>query len=218
MSLKSLLMNNCRNILPIPIISPAQMCRIRLEKLSLNLHYFSADCLNIPAMHASLLRCLYLDGVLPMLKKKDLASRIQLKETFEKLTQLEATQYKNAVIHLNFLSNKLPRLHWFINYVHPDDLLDTLLPKTNKTLTELKLSGLYLDGEAFCALTQRLPNLTNMCPKNEEFKCRSACQVECSTLGESCTIVNKNRNEACYYKEGPARNGTGTCVPLQECP
>ncbi|XP_017889435.1 inducible metalloproteinase inhibitor protein-like [Ceratina calcarata] len=53
---------------------------------------------------------------------------------------------------------------------------------------------------------------------NEEYQCGSACQTTCATLGQMCPIVNIRCNDACYCKEGYARNGIGMCIPIKSCP
>uniref|UniRef100_A0A1B0A4C9 F-box domain-containing protein n=1 Tax=Glossina pallidipes TaxID=7398 RepID=A0A1B0A4C9_GLOPL len=58
---------------------------------------------------------------------------------------------------LNFTRSKLRRL-LLRGFFFPD-VLNGIAPKTNKTLTELKLFDCRLTTESFCALMERLPNL-----------------------------------------------------------
>ncbi|KAL9925416.1 uncharacterized protein ACN2A1_013027 isoform 1-T2 [Glossina fuscipes fuscipes] len=58
---------------------------------------------------------------------------------------------------LNFTRSKLRRLV-LRGFFFPD-ILNGIAPKTNKTLTELKLFDCRLSGESFCVLIRRLPNL-----------------------------------------------------------
>ncbi|XP_037934486.1 inducible metalloproteinase inhibitor protein-like [Teleopsis dalmanni] len=55
------------------------------------------------------------------------------------------------------------------------------------------------------------------CPANEFYTCGGACQTECATLGEPCLIVNIKCNDACYCKEGYARDANGRCIPIKKC-
>ncbi|KAK1122898.1 hypothetical protein K0M31_009343 [Melipona bicolor] len=52
---------------------------------------------------------------------------------------------------------------------------------------------------------------------NEEYRCGSACQRQCATLNQPCTIVNVRCNDGCYCKEGYARNDNGVCIPITKC-
>ncbi|CAG9862494.1 unnamed protein product [Phyllotreta striolata] len=57
------------------------------------------------------------------------------------------------------------------------------------------------------------------CTKPFEFyDCGSACQTECKTLGEQCPIINIRCNDACYCISGYARDASGTCIPIKNCP
>ncbi|KAL4720338.1 hypothetical protein ACJJTC_009071, partial [Scirpophaga incertulas] len=63
----------------------------------------------------------------------------------------------------------------------------------------------------------------DQCSKpNEFFSCGSACDNECSTLNEqnrtNCPIINVRCNERCYCDDGYARDDSGMCVPVSECP
>ncbi|CAH4008508.1 unnamed protein product [Pieris brassicae] len=53
---------------------------------------------------------------------------------------------------------------------------------------------------------------------NEEYRCGSACQTECSTLGEMCPIMNVQCNDECYCIDGFARDYRGNCIPIKDCP
>lgn len=53
---------------------------------------------------------------------------------------------------------------------------------------------------------------------NEEYQCGSACQTTCSELGQECPIVNIQCTDACYCKDGYARNENGACIPITRCP
>ncbi|XP_043265628.1 inducible metalloproteinase inhibitor protein-like [Colletes gigas] len=52
---------------------------------------------------------------------------------------------------------------------------------------------------------------------NEEYQCGSACQTTCQNLGQPCPIVNIRCNDACYCKEGYARDCNGNCIPIKMC-
>nr|XP_033340203.1 inducible metalloproteinase inhibitor protein-like [Megalopta genalis] len=52
---------------------------------------------------------------------------------------------------------------------------------------------------------------------NEEYACGSACQRRCDSLNEPCMIVNIKCNDACYCKEGFARNCRDICIPIDSC-
>ncbi|KAK2575930.1 hypothetical protein KPH14_007293 [Odynerus spinipes] len=53
---------------------------------------------------------------------------------------------------------------------------------------------------------------------NEEYQCGSACQTTCENLGKPCPIINIKCNDACYCKEGYARDKCGNCIPISKCP
>lgn len=53
---------------------------------------------------------------------------------------------------------------------------------------------------------------------NEEYRCGSACQTTCATLGQTCPIVNIRCNDDCYCEEGYARDCRGRCIPIKQCP
>ncbi|XP_076165757.1 venom metalloprotease inhibitor-like [Ptiloglossa arizonensis] len=53
---------------------------------------------------------------------------------------------------------------------------------------------------------------------NEIYSCGSMCQTTCTNLGQPCPIVNIRCNDACYCKEGYARNCRGLCIPISSCP
>ncbi len=52
---------------------------------------------------------------------------------------------------------------------------------------------------------------------NEEYQCGSACQTTCENIGQPCPIVNIRCNDACYCKDGFARNKNGKCIPIDDC-
>ncbi|XP_077291696.1 zonadhesin-like [Arctopsyche grandis] len=57
------------------------------------------------------------------------------------------------------------------------------------------------------------------CPgPNEFYSCGSACDTTCATLGQKCPIVNIKCTEMCYCEDGYARDHTGWCIPIEECP
>ncbi|XP_030746809.1 chymotrypsin-elastase inhibitor ixodidin [Sitophilus oryzae] len=57
------------------------------------------------------------------------------------------------------------------------------------------------------------------CTKPHEFyTCGSACQNECNTLGDPCTIINIRCNDLCYCCPGYARDCLGNCIPEKACP
>ncbi|XP_018571457.1 inducible metalloproteinase inhibitor protein-like [Anoplophora glabripennis] len=53
---------------------------------------------------------------------------------------------------------------------------------------------------------------------HEVYKCGSACQTECATLGEICPIVNIRCNDSCYCVDGYARDTDGVCIKIANCP
>ncbi|CAG9833493.1 unnamed protein product [Diabrotica balteata] len=53
---------------------------------------------------------------------------------------------------------------------------------------------------------------------NEYYDCGSACQTECKTLGQQCPIINKRCNDDCYCIVGYARDNSGRCIPIKQCP
>uniref|UniRef100_A0A1A9UL07 F-box domain-containing protein n=1 Tax=Glossina austeni TaxID=7395 RepID=A0A1A9UL07_GLOAU len=69
---------------------------------------------------------------------------------------------RNTVKQLNFLNGNLRSLQLSWNCPPPRDLLPSIVPKVNKTLTEIELFGTYLCGDSFCAVAERLPNLKKL--------------------------------------------------------
>uniref|UniRef100_A0A1B0FI78 F-box domain-containing protein n=1 Tax=Glossina morsitans morsitans TaxID=37546 RepID=A0A1B0FI78_GLOMM len=61
---------------------------------------------------------------------------------------------------LCLMSGKLRRLCLFAYELTPEDLLHSIAPTTNKTLTELEFLGSFLAGKSFYLLVERVPNLT----------------------------------------------------------
>lgn len=53
---------------------------------------------------------------------------------------------------------------------------------------------------------------------NEEYQCGSACQTTCENIGQPCPIVNIRCNDDCYCIKGYARDSTGKCIPIANCP
>ncbi|XP_050594403.1 inducible metalloproteinase inhibitor protein-like [Bombus affinis] len=76
---------------------------------------------------------------------------------------------------------------------------------------------LFIALMVFCTATSAGKLVCNR--PNEEYRCGSACQTTCATLGQRCPIVNIRCNDACYCKEGYARYGgdTGMCVSISQC-
>jgi Trypsin Inhibitor like cysteine rich domain len=56
------------------------------------------------------------------------------------------------------------------------------------------------------------------CGINEEYTCGSACDTECSTLGQHCNIYTYACVDMCRCKEGFARDYTNVCIPEKKCP
>ncbi|XP_037934497.1 inducible metalloproteinase inhibitor protein-like [Teleopsis dalmanni] len=57
------------------------------------------------------------------------------------------------------------------------------------------------------------------CPANEFYtSCGGSCQTECATLGEPCLIRHIRCPDGCYCNENYARDASGSCVPIKDCP
>ncbi|CAG9818445.1 unnamed protein product [Phaedon cochleariae] len=57
-----------------------------------------------------------------------------------------------------------------------------------------------------------------VCDKpNEEYQCGSACQTRCIRLECNCPIQNVRCNDACYCKDGYARDENNECIPIADC-
>uniref|UniRef100_A0A1A9WM12 F-box domain-containing protein n=1 Tax=Glossina brevipalpis TaxID=37001 RepID=A0A1A9WM12_9MUSC len=69
---------------------------------------------------------------------------------------------RNSVEQLSFLSGRLRCLCLYSIRTGPKDLLHSIAPKINKTLTELKLNFPIPAVALFSVLIQRLPNLTTL--------------------------------------------------------
>ncbi|KAJ0180064.1 hypothetical protein K1T71_004655 [Dendrolimus kikuchii] len=54
--------------------------------------------------------------------------------------------------------------------------------------------------------------------EHEHYECGSACQTTCQRLGQPCPIVNFRCNDRCYCDFGYARDSSGKCIPIHECP
>lgn len=83
-------------------------------------------------------------------------------------------------------------------------------------------AGYARDNSGICIPTGKCPpkgvGPVSCTRPNEIFSCGSACQSECRTLGEDCPIVNIQCNNGCYCKAGYARDSSGLCIPIEQCP
>uniref|UniRef100_A0A1B0AYU3 F-box domain-containing protein n=1 Tax=Glossina palpalis gambiensis TaxID=67801 RepID=A0A1B0AYU3_9MUSC len=96
------------------------------------------------------------------------------------LQRLELAHYtvtENSAKWLNSLSGKLNRLYLCECEYVPECLVNSIAPKTNKRLTELKLVNSNLTPKLFCDLFQRLPNLTTL-----DFSCNQITDLEMNYL------------------------------------
>uniref|UniRef100_A0A1A9UYK6 F-box domain-containing protein n=1 Tax=Glossina austeni TaxID=7395 RepID=A0A1A9UYK6_GLOAU len=140
----------------------------------------------------------------------------------DSLESLELAHYfitGNSAKWLNFLSGKLNRLYLRECGYVPEHLLDSIAPKTNKRLTELKFVNSNLTPKLFWDLFQRLPNLTTL-----DFSCNQITDLEMNYLFRHLVHLRhlfldacKSENDIKLFCSTPNISNLAKLQTLQTC-